>query len=310
MPLPPQDPGHWLLALALNAVLISLAQRAPLLTRAGWVHAGLLGTLLWGSLGWRGWLAVVAYLALGSLVTKLGFRTKQAAGLAEARGGRRGPENVWGSAATGAALALLRPLLPAPWTPLLLVGFAASFAAKLADTFGSEIGKRWGRTTVLITSLRPVPRGTEGAISLEGTAASLAGGTVMAACCWALGLLADGRAWALVSAVALLATLLESLIGATLQRRWRWLSNELVNGLQTLIAALLAIALSLAPDAGGLLQLGQAGVVAPLGHARVDVQLPAQLHPAGSLQLAADQQAAQRGLQGGQLVGQPLPLPR
>ncbi len=30
---------------------------------------------------------------------------------------------------------------------LLLIGFAASFAAKLADTFGSEIGKRWGKTT-------------------------------------------------------------------------------------------------------------------------------------------------------------------
>ena len=46
--------------------------------------------------------------------------------------------------------------------PLLLVGFAASFAAKLADTFGSEIGKRWGRRAVLITTLRPVPPGTEG----------------------------------------------------------------------------------------------------------------------------------------------------
>jgi uncharacterized protein (TIGR00297 family) len=308
MPTPPQDPGHWLLALALNAALISLAQRAPLLTRAGWVHAGILGTLLWGSLGWRGWLAVVAYLALGSLVTKLGFRTKQAEGLAEARGGRRGPENVWGSAATGAALALLRPLLPAPWTPLLLLGFSASFAAKLADTFGSEIGKRWGRATVLITTLRPVPRGTEGAISLEGTAASLAGGIVMAGLCWALGLLADGRSWALVSVVALLATLVESLIGATLQRRWRWLSNELVNGLQTLIAALLAIGLSLAPDPGGLLQLGQASVVAPLGHARMDAQLPAQLNPAGTFQLAAQQQGAQLGRQRGQLAAEPPPL--
>jgi uncharacterized protein (TIGR00297 family) len=308
MPTPPQDPGHWLLALALNAVLISLAQRAPLLTRAGWVHAGILGTVLWGSLGWRGWLAVVFYLALGSLVTKLGFRTKQAAGLAEGRGGRRGPENVWGSAASGAALALLLPLLPAPWAPLLLVGFAASFAAKLADTFGSEIGKRWGRTTVLITNLRPVPRGTEGAISLEGTAASLVGGAVMAGLCWALGLLADGRSWALVSAVALLATLMESLIGATLQRRWRWLSNELVNGLQTLIAALLAIGLSLAPDPGGLLQLRQAGVVAPLGHAGMDPQLTAQLNPAGALQLAALQQGPQLGRERGQLATEPMPL--
>jgi uncharacterized membrane protein len=81
-------------------------------------------------------------------------------------------------------------------------------------------------------------------VSLEGTAASLVGGMVMAGLCRALGLLADGRAWLLVSGVALVATLVESLIGATLQRRWRWLSNELVNGLQTLLAALLAMALA------------------------------------------------------------------
>jgi uncharacterized membrane protein len=54
----------------------------------------------------------------------------------------------------------------------------------------------------------------------------------------------------LVTAVALLATLIESAIGATLQRRWGWLSNELVNGLQTAIAALLAM--GFAWMAGGL----------------------------------------------------------
>uniref|UniRef100_UPI00404B98F2 DUF92 domain-containing protein n=1 Tax=Cyanobium sp. TaxID=2164130 RepID=UPI00404B98F2 len=237
----PQTWSHWLLAVTLNAVLISLAQRLPLLTRAGWVHAGILGSLLWGCLGLRGWLAVVIYLALGSLVTRLGFRTKQARGLAEARGGLRGPENVWGSAATGALLAGAAVLAPAA-APLLLVGFAASFAAKLADTFGSEIGKRWGRHTLLITTLRPVPPGTEGAISLEGTAASLVGSALMAALMLALGLLAGSGAWLLVTLVGLAATLIESLIGASVQQRWGWLSNELVNGLQTAIAALLAMA--------------------------------------------------------------------
>ena len=62
----PQTWSHWLVALVLNFLLISLAQRLPLLTRAGWVHAGILGSLLWGCLGLRGWLAVVIYLALGS----------------------------------------------------------------------------------------------------------------------------------------------------------------------------------------------------------------------------------------------------
>ncbi|MEB3199594.1 MAG: TIGR00297 family protein [Synechococcaceae cyanobacterium] len=246
LPLPAPGLSSWGVALAANLVLIALAQRAPVLTRAGWIHAGVLGTLLWGSLGPRGWLAVVAYLAAGSLVTRLGWRRKQEAGVAEARGGRRGPANVWGSALVGCGLGLLASVSPPGWQPVLLLGFAASFSAKLADTFGSEIGKRWGRTTLLITTLRPVPPGTEGAVSLEGTAASLLGGALMAAMMLGLGLLQGWGSWLLVTGVALLATLLESLIGATLQQRLPWLSNELVNGLQTAIAAVLAVALALA----------------------------------------------------------------
>ena len=230
----------WLSALLIHGVLIALAQRLPLLTRAGWIHAGALGTILLGSLGWQGWLAVVLYLVLGSAVTKLGFRDKQRRGLAEARGGSRGPENVWGSAATGAALALLIGAGLEPRS-VLLVGFAASFAAKLADTFGSEIGKRWGRTTVLITSFRRVPPGTEGAISLEGTLASAFGSLLMSVLMLALQLIPSWPLAGLVVLIGLVATLAESLFGALVQDRYDWMSNELVNALQTSLAAVLAI---------------------------------------------------------------------
>ena len=230
----------WIQALLLNTVLIALAQRAPLLTPAGWVHAGALGTILWGCLGWRGWVAVVAYLVLGSLVTRVGLREKQERGLAEARGGRRGPENVWGSASTGACLSLLIGAGVEPRS-LLLVGFSASFAAKLADTFGSEIGKRWGRRPVLITTLRSVPPGTEGAISLAGTLASAAGSVLMTLVMWQLQLLPSISVSLVVMLIGLLATLAESLLGALAQDRFRWLSNELVNALQTLLAAVMAM---------------------------------------------------------------------
>ena len=233
-------PGIWIQALLLNALLIAVAQFTSVLTPAGWVHAAALGTILWGCLGWSGWLAVVLYLILGSLVTRLGFRDKKRRGLAEAREGQRGPENVWGSAAVGAVLALL---IGAGFEPrqLLLIGFSASFAAKLADTFGSEIGKRWGRTTVLITNLKPVSPGTEGAISLEGTLASAAGSILMTLVCLSLQLLTTSSAAVLVMVVGLLATLAESLIGALLQERTPWLTNELINGLQTMLAAMLAM---------------------------------------------------------------------
>ena len=98
----------------------------------------------------------------------------------------------------------------------------------------------------MITNLRPVARGTEGAISLEGTAASVVGSGLMAAVMAALGVIETPSALALITAVGVVATLVESLIGATLQGRITWLSNEVVNGLQTLVGALLAMGLALA----------------------------------------------------------------
>merc|ERR1719491_921732 len=154
-----------------------------MLTTEGIFHSLFLGTALWTTLGWRGWTTCVMYLFLGSTVTKVGFAEKEALGIAEGRGGRRGPENVWGSALTGAACAAaasraLGPagtflgLPPDAWA----LGYVASLATKLADTFASEIGKAYGKTTFLITTLQPAKRGEEGAVSLEGTLASVVGG--------------------------------------------------------------------------------------------------------------------------------------
>ena len=124
---------------------------------------------------------------------------------------------------------------------LLIVGFAASFAAKLGDTFGSEIGKRWGRNTVLITSLRAVPPGTDGAISFVGTLASCIGSLLMTVTIVGLFFGEIGPYGFLVFLAGLLATLFESLIGAVVQERTPWLTNEVVNALQTSLAAFLAI---------------------------------------------------------------------
>ena len=118
------------------------------------------------TLGWRGWTTCTVYLLAGSFVTKVKKAKKEAMGIAEARGGWRGPENVWGSAATAAlcALAYRRTVLGraavALSPPALLVGVVASLATKLSYTFASEIGKAYGKTTYLITTLQKVPPGT------------------------------------------------------------------------------------------------------------------------------------------------------
>ena len=223
----------------INFLLISVFRRYPIMTKGGWVSAGVLGTLLWGSLGWKGWISVVLYLLLGSLVTKVGFKYKNKLGIAEKRGGRRGPENVLGSASTGLFLALMIKLNLANLT-LLKVGFAASFAAKLADTFGSEIGKRYGKNTFLITTFKKVRQGTEGAISLEGTIASLFGALIMSFAMFILGFITIEKGFFIVCFSGFAATIFESFIGATFQDKFN-LSNEVVNAIQTSFSAMLAI---------------------------------------------------------------------
>ncbi len=231
--------NQFFIGFCINFILIYVFCKIPLMTKSGWISAGILGTILWGCLSWQGWLSVVIYLLFGSLVTKIGFKFKKEQGIAEKRGGRRGPENVWGSAATGVFLAIMTKFNAANLI-MFKVGFAASFAAKLADTFGSEIGKRFGKDTYLITSLKKVERGTEGGISIEGTSASVLGSIFMAFIMLRLSIISTKNHFIIVAVAGILATLSESIIGATLQNKYK-LSNELVNAIQTSIASVFAI---------------------------------------------------------------------
>ena len=172
-------------------------------------------------------------------MTKIGYKFKNEKGIAEKRGGKRGPENVLGSAATGLFFAIM---VKFNFTNLVFykIGFAASFAAKLADTFGSEIGKRFGRNTYLITSFRKVERGTEGGISLEGTAASALGAIFMSLIMFILNIISTKYQFLIVAISGFLATISESFIGAKFQDKYK-LSNELVNSIQTSISSIIAI---------------------------------------------------------------------
>ncbi|WP_373528245.1 TIGR00297 family protein [Nostoc sp.] len=247
----------WLVAVGLNTILLGLAAIAPkkLLTPAGLFHAWLLAILIWVTLGWQGYAVVMFYFLVGSGVTRIGMAQKEAEGIAEKRSGARGPENVWGSALTGALCALgvglinsgflvipsSQSLVPSLQS-LLLLGYVASFSTKLADTTASEVGKAYGKSTFLITTFQPVPRGTEGAVSLEGTLAGIVASVAIAFVGWGVGLIdLLGVVWCVLA--AFIATNLESVIGATLQSKYTWLTNEVVNIFNTLIGAIASVLL-------------------------------------------------------------------
>ena len=241
----------WLVAIALNSILLLVSIVIPkkLLTPAGTINAWGLGVVVWGTLGWRGYGVVMFYFLVGSAVTRIGMAQKEAEGIAEKRGGARGPENVWGSAFTATICAIgvagiKFGWLDLGWESLLILGYVASFATKLSDTTASEVGKAYGKSTFLITTLKPVARGTEGAISLEGTLAGIVGGVLISLVAYSLGMITF-QGVIICTIAAFVATNVESVIGATLQSNIDWLSNELVNVINTIVGAVVAISIAL-----------------------------------------------------------------
>lgn len=209
----------------------------------GFVSSWVLGLLSFSAFGVYGYVLVCLYFILGSWVTKLKMDVKVREGTAEAKGGRRGIGSVLGSGVAGmvcAGMALLQDDIP---MAVLQAGFVASFCSKLSDTVSSEIGKAFGKTTYLATTFERVPRGTEGAVSMEGTLAGMAA-SLFLGCCGVLVQMITFKGLLYVITAAFVANYAESVLGAMYQDRVSWLTNDLVNIFQITCASIVSMLLS------------------------------------------------------------------
>lgn len=229
--------GRLLLAALVNAALAGVAYAARTVDFSGVIGGFFVGFTIWVFLDWRGFLLLLAFFVIGSACTKLGYKRKAAQNLAQEKGGRRGARHALANAGVATACALFAALTDYP--VLFALAFAASFATAAADTASSEIGQLLGRRTFLITTFRPVPRGTEGAVSVEGTLAGVAASLVIGG----LGALLGLYPWTGVLPIAVAAfvgTTFESVVGAALEKR-QLLDNEALNFLNTLVGALVVV---------------------------------------------------------------------
>ncbi|MDX5892684.1 DUF92 domain-containing protein [Rubrobacter radiotolerans] len=219
-----------LIAAAVTALFAALAYALGMVGRSGALGGFVIGTAVFLFSGPEGFALLALFVLGGSALTKLGYGRKSRAGTAETYGGRRGARNALANCSVAVLLAALYAVTG---SGALLVAFAASLGAAFADTAESEVGQLYGGEPRLITDLRPVPPGTDGAVSLPGTLAGLAAAALMAFAALVLGI-ADGTGAALIVAVAGFAgTLADSLIGAKLPQ----LGNEATNLACTLVAA-------------------------------------------------------------------------
>lgn len=228
--------------LAVNAAIAALAWTARSIDLGGALSAVAIGTLVTAGLGLRGLGLMIAFFVLGSAATRLGYRIKAQRGIAQEKGGARGWRNAWANGGIPALLALLAGFTAADDRALLTLAYAAAVATAAADTCSSEVGKAFGRRTFLITTLRPVPPGTEGAVSLEGTLGGLAGAAVVGGLGAALGLY-GGAGAAAVAVAGLLGSLVESVVGTVAERRG-WMGNDLLNAFNTAVGAAAVVPLA------------------------------------------------------------------
>ncbi|KAJ9551512.1 hypothetical protein OSB04_015557 [Centaurea solstitialis] len=181
---------------------------------------------------------------MGTAVTKIKMAQKESQGIAEKKKGRRGPGSVIGSSAAGCVCALLSiyGVGGKPFSRLWELGFVASFCTKLSDTVSSEIGKAYGKTTYLVTTFKVVPRGTEGAVSVEGTLAGVVASILLASVGCIMGEIKVAEAVICVLS-SQIANFGESIIGAELQEKegFKWLNNDAVNVINISLGSILAI---------------------------------------------------------------------
>ncbi|MFN3337214.1 MAG: DUF92 domain-containing protein [Thermomicrobium sp.] len=252
---------------SLAALVGLLAYRFRVLDSGGTLAAVGIGTLVFaaGGLSWS--TSMIGFFAAASALTRLGGARKRALAVHGREASRpRTATQVLANGGVAAALAVLQILRSGDRDYTL--PYLAALAAASADTWATELGVLSPNPPRSLRTGRPVPPGTSGAVSLLGSLALVGGSTFVA-------LLTPRKLprWPVVAAGSL-GAILDSLLGATLQARYHCphcqrvletpqhdcpgrarrvsglpgMSNDLVNALATLAAALVALLLATAHE--------------------------------------------------------------
>lgn len=209
------------------------------LTIAGSCTGGVLGWLLYKGAGITGIVMLVAFFIAGTLATSVGRNKKERLGIAEKNKGRRTAWQVLANGGVAGLAGLLAWVYPHRLV-LWHLAAACALSSASADTLSSELGSLYGKRFYNILSFKKDQRGLDGVISAEGTLLGLAGSALIALI-YAIGYAPGIQIlWILIAGTA--GNLADSVLGAAWERKGR-ITNDWVNGLNTLVAAATGILL-------------------------------------------------------------------
>jgi len=226
--------------LLLNGLLAVAAVLLGAATLGGAACGAALGLCIFVGFGPAGFIMLAIFVATASAATRHGYARKAGSAGLQPSYGRRTARQAVANLFVAAACGLLVWASHAfPFT----LAYLCAIGAALADTLSSELGQLYGRRPRLITTLRRVERGTDGAVSWQGLVDGAAGATLIALAAVPVMGLPWKFAWVVVLA-SVVGDLSDSVIGALMPRSVP-LENELTNLLATGIGAATGGAISL-----------------------------------------------------------------
>lgn len=232
------------LTLLIAAVLIAFgfgytSYRLKVADISGLFSGAMIGVILIVFADVRWFLIMLAFFIIGAATTRYRYGDKERFGVAQEHGGVRGYFNVFANGIVATGAAILYGVTGHPGSVALFMGSVASAAA---DTTASEIGVT-GKTPYLITTLRPVPRGTNGGVTLRGEGAAIIAAALVAGLAWLMGV-ADLRMVVATVVAGFVGTNVDSLVGATLENSGR-VGNAGTNLIATFIGGVSGMVLYL-----------------------------------------------------------------
>ena len=163
--------------LGLAILIAGAAYAVRSLSLSGAIAAVLLGTAIFG-LGGLPWaVLLVGFFVSSSALSRLFKRNKAAVNEKFSKGSRRDAGQVLANGGVAGLLVIAQAVFPS--AAFLWAAAAGTLAAVNADTWATELGVLSRSEPRLLTTGKPVEKGTSGAVSWGGTLAALAGAAVI-----------------------------------------------------------------------------------------------------------------------------------